>query len=83
MQQSKQIWVQNLNQIIPKFGRMLQRGRTEPSRILRPNIRPMFGLNRKFGASLVKRARVLYFLKTELFDIACSEREPSSANMRF
>jgi len=38
--------MQNLNRIIPKFGRMLKRGRTEPSRSLRPNIRPMFGLNR-------------------------------------
>jgi len=38
--------MQNLNRIIPKFGRMLKYGRTEPSRSLRPNIRPMFGLNR-------------------------------------
>ena len=42
---SEQTWVQNLNRIIPKFGRMLNHDRTEPSRSHRPNIRskPNFG----------------------------------------
>ena len=40
------LWMWNLNQIITQFGWMLKRGRAEPSRSLRPNIRPMFGVNR-------------------------------------